>query len=97
MYSFLAAVVGHQRQRHVGIVAAASASLTSIHSQQPASMLTPRPQGADGDVKWVLFQLGYYSLGLFGVIGFCVSGLWLVHIIVYLLPPVPIHPLLNTM
>jgi LMBR1 domain-containing protein 1 len=32
---------------------------------------------------------------MLGVIGFCVSGCWLAHIIIYMLPPVPIHPLLN--
>lgn len=42
-----------------------------------------------------MYQLGYLATGIMGVIGFCVSGCWLAHIIVYLLPPVPIHPILN--
>jgi LMBR1 domain-containing protein 1 len=52
-------------------------------------------QGQDGEVRWVLYQLGYIMLGLMGLIGICLSGMWLAHIIVYMLPPVPIHPLLN--
>lgn len=52
-------------------------------------------QGQDGEVRWVMYQLGYLATGIMGVIGFCVSGCWLAHIIVYLLPPVPIHPILN--
>lgn len=42
-----------------------------------------------------MYQLGYIGTGLMGLIGVCVSGCWLAHIIVYMLPPVPIHPLLN--
>jgi LMBR1 domain-containing protein 1 len=42
-----------------------------------------------------MYQLGYIATGLLGVIGVCLSGCWLAHIIVYMLPPVPIHPLLN--
>lgn len=52
-------------------------------------------QGQDGEVRWVMYQLGYIATGLLGVIGVCVSGCWLAHIITYMLPPVPIHPLLN--
>jgi len=52
-------------------------------------------QGQDGEVRWVMYQLGYIGTGLMGVIGFGVSGCWLAHIIIYMLPPVPIHPLLN--
>ena len=52
-------------------------------------------KGEDGEARWVLYQLGYIALGLGGVIGLCVSLTWLVHIIIYMLPPVPIHPLLN--
>lgn len=44
-----------------------------------------------------MYQLGFIVLGLMGLIGLCISGAWLAHIIVYLLPPVPIHPLLNDM
>ncbi|WIA33236.1 hypothetical protein OEZ86_006379 [Tetradesmus obliquus] len=53
------------------------------------------PQGQDGEVRWVMYQLGYIGTGLMGLIGLCVSGCWLAHIIVYMLPPIPIHPLLN--
>lgn len=53
------------------------------------------PQGQDGEVRWVMYQLGYIGTGMLGVIGICVSGCWLAHIIIYMLPPVPIHPLLN--
>jgi hypothetical protein len=42
-----------------------------------------------------MYQLGYIGTGLMGLIGLCVSGCWLAHIIVYMLPPIPIHPLLN--
>lgn len=52
-------------------------------------------QGQDGEVRWVMYQLGYIGTGLLGVIGICVSGCWLAHIIIYMLPPTPIHPLLN--
>lgn len=52
-------------------------------------------QGQDGEVRWVMYQLGYIATGMLGVIGVGVSGCWLAHIIVYMLPPVPIHPLLN--
>jgi hypothetical protein len=52
-------------------------------------------QGQDGEVRWVMYQLGYIFTGLMGLIGLCVSGCWLAHIIVYMLPPIPIHPLLN--
>lgn len=57
-------------------------------------MLLPL-QGQDGEVRWVMYQLGYIGTGLMGLIGLCVSGCWLAHIIVYMLPPIPIHPLLN--
>eukprot|EP00882_Tetradesmus_deserticola_P023156 GHRQ01025194.1.p2 GENE.GHRQ01025194.1~~GHRQ01025194.1.p2 ORF type:complete len:121 (+),score=30.58 GHRQ01025194.1:585-947(+) len=40
-------------------------------------------------------QLGYICTGLMGLVGLGVSGCWLAHIIVYMLPPIPIHPLLN--
>jgi hypothetical protein len=40
-------------------------------------------------------QLGYLLTGVLGLIGVCASGAWLAHIIVYMLPPIPIHPLLN--
>jgi LMBR1 domain-containing protein 1 len=55
------------------------------------------PQGADGEARWVLYQLGFIALGLLGVIGIAASGAWIVHIILYMLPPVPVHPLLNAM
>ncbi|KAF8067363.1 LIMR family protein [Scenedesmus sp. PABB004] len=44
--------------------------------------------GQDGEVRWVLYQLGYLLTGLMGVVGLAVSGAWLAHIIVYMLPPV---------
>ncbi|GBF96088.1 hypothetical protein Rsub_08964 [Raphidocelis subcapitata] len=53
------------------------------------------PQGQDGEVKWVLYQLGFLLLGLMGLVGLAVSLLWLIHIVIYMLPPVPIHPMLN--
>lgn len=43
----------------------------------------------------MLYQLGFILIGFLGVIGVGVSLMWIAHIIVYLLPPVPIHPLLN--
>jgi hypothetical protein len=42
-----------------------------------------------------MYQLGYMATGALGVIGICVSGCWLAHIIIYMLPPTPIHPLVN--
>lgn len=53
------------------------------------------PQGEDGDARWVLFVLGYYVMGFMGVVGILVSLAWIVHICLYMLPPVPVHPLLN--
>ncbi len=40
-------------------------------------------------------MLGFYLTGLMGVIGICLSLAWLVHMIVYMVPPVPINPFLN--
>ena len=54
-------------------------------------------QGEDGDVRWVLFMLGFYLLAFMSFAGFILSGMWLAHIIVYMLPPYPLHPLLNTL
>mmetsp|Transcript_6763 Transcript_6763/g.16842 ORF Transcript_6763/g.16842 Transcript_6763/m.16842 type:complete len:534 (-) Transcript_6763:748-2349(-) len=53
------------------------------------------PQGEDGDVRWVLFMIGFWVTGFMGVIGIFISLAWLVHIAVYMLPPVPLHPMLN--
>jgi LMBR1 domain-containing protein 1 len=53
------------------------------------------PRGADGEAKWVLLQLTYLLTLLGGVVGLGVSLMWVAHVIVYLLPPVPVHPLLN--
>ena len=39
-------------------------------------MLLPL-QGQDGEVRWVMYQLGYIGTGLMGLIGLCVSGCWL--------------------
>lgn len=43
----------------------------------------------------MLYQVGFLLLGLLGVVGLAVSALWVVHIVIYMLPPVPIHPMLN--
>lgn len=43
----------------------------------------------------MLYQLGFLLLGLLGLVGVGVSLAWLAHIIVYMLPPLPLHPLLN--
>jgi hypothetical protein len=53
------------------------------------------PQGEDGEVRWVLFMLGFYVTGAMGVIGLLLSLAWLAHIAVYLIPPYPLHPMLN--
>jgi hypothetical protein len=46
-------------------------------------------------VKWVTYQLGFILLLLLGVIGVCLSLMWVVHIILYMLPVYPISNLLN--
>lgn len=55
------------------------------------------PQGEDGDVRWVVFMLGFYVLGAMSFVGFCLSLMWIAQIIVYMVPPVPLNPLLNDM
>ncbi|KAG2444566.1 hypothetical protein HXX76_001311 [Chlamydomonas incerta] len=55
------------------------------------------PQGEDGEVRWVLFMLGFYVLAVMAVVGFCLSCMWIAQIIAYMLPPVPLSPLLNEM
>lgn len=55
------------------------------------------PQGADGEARWVLLQLRYLLALLGGLLGLCLSLMWIAHIVVYMLPPVPVHPLLNEM
>jgi LMBR1 domain-containing protein 1 len=42
-----------------------------------------------------MYQLGFILLGLLGLIGLAVSTMWIIHIVIYMLPPVPIHPMLN--
>ena len=61
----------------------------------PPSTTRHRQQGQDGELRWVLYQVGFLLLGLLGVVGLAVSALWVVHIVIYMLPPVPIHPMLN--
>lgn len=55
------------------------------------------PQGEDGEARWVLYMIGIYMTGIMGVIGLGLSIAWLVHIILYMLPPTPIYPFLNTL
>ncbi|GLC46184.1 hypothetical protein PLESTB_001198800 [Pleodorina starrii] len=55
------------------------------------------PQGEDGEVRWVLFMLGFYLLAFMSFLGFCLTGCWVAHMIAYMLPPIPLSPLLNTM
>ena len=43
----------------------------------------------------MLYQLGFLLLGLMGLVGLAVSLMWIIHIVIYMLPPVPIHPMLN--
>lgn len=54
-------------------------------------------QGEDGEARWVLFMLSFYVTGFMGVAGFALSLAWLAHIAVYMLPPVPIYPMLNNL
>ena len=66
----------------------------------PGLPLPPPPlpaclQGEDGETRWVLYMIGLYVTGFMGIIGMCLSLLWLAHIIVYMLPPVPLYPMLN--
>lgn len=53
------------------------------------------PQGHDGEVNWVMYQLGFILMGLAGVIGIGLSLTWIAHIIVYMLPVSPLNPMLN--
>ena len=52
------------------------------------AVLSYPPQGQDGQARWVMIQIGYILVGLLGILGVAVSGTWLVHIIIYMLPPV---------
>jgi LMBR1 domain-containing protein 1 len=40
-------------------------------------------------------MLGFYVTGFMGIVGIGISLAWLAHIAVYLLPPYPLHPMLN--
>jgi hypothetical protein len=55
------------------------------------------PRGADGEARWVLTQLSYLGALLGGLVGAGLSLMWIAHVVVYMLPPVPLHPLLNAM
>lgn len=55
------------------------------------------PQGEDGEVRWVLFMMGFWVTGFMGILGIFLSLAWLIQIAVYMLPPYPIAPFLNTM
>lgn len=55
------------------------------------------PQGADGEARWVLLQLRYLLTLVGGLVGLGLSLMWISHVFVYMLPPVPVHPLLNEM
>lgn len=55
-----------------------------------------RAQGEDGPARWVLFMLGFYVLGAMSVVALALSLMWVVHIIIYLLPPRPLGAFLNT-
>ena len=63
------------------------------------SCYAPSPhhqQGEDGEVRWILFVLGFYFTGFMGVIGMCLSLAWIIHICIYMLPVSgPISPFLN--
>jgi LMBR1 domain-containing protein 1 len=45
----------------------------------------------------VTYQLGFILLLIMGVIGMCVSIMWILHVILYMLPVYPISNLLNEM
>lgn len=45
----------------------------------------------------MLFMLGFWVTGFMGVAGICMSIAWLAHIAVYMLPPVPLYPMLNNL
>lgn len=81
------------------ITASTTVLLSYTRAPSPPRPPTPppkqQPQGQDGEVRWVLYQLGFILLGLLGVVGVCVSLMWIIHIVIYMLPPVPIHPMLN--
>ncbi|GLI61361.1 hypothetical protein VaNZ11_003724 [Volvox africanus] len=55
------------------------------------------PQGEDGEVRWVMFMLGFWMLAFMSFLGFCLTGVWVAHMIAYMLPPVPLNPFLNSM
>jgi LMBR1 domain-containing protein 1 len=42
-------------------------------------------------------MLGFYVTGFMGVTGICLSLAWMVHIVVYMFPPVPLYPMLNNL
>lgn len=54
------------------------------------------PQGEDGEVRWILFVLGFYLTGFMGIVGLCLSTAWIIHIGLYMLPITgPVSPFLN--
>lgn len=53
------------------------------------------PQGEQADAAWAMTVLGYLSNFLLGIIGLCVSVMWVLHIILYMLLQPPVSPFLN--
>eukprot|EP00252_Welwitschia_mirabilis_P011230 TRINITY_DN2527_c0_g1_i3.p1 TRINITY_DN2527_c0_g1~~TRINITY_DN2527_c0_g1_i3.p1 ORF type:complete len:509 (-),score=68.23 TRINITY_DN2527_c0_g1_i3:131-1657(-) len=53
------------------------------------------PQGEQAETSWALTVLGYLAKLVLGIIGLCVSVVWVVHIVVYLLINPPLSPFLN--
>lgn len=45
----------------------------------------------------MLFMLGFYVLAFMSFLGFGLTGVWVAHIIAYMLPPTPLSPFLNAM
>lgn len=53
------------------------------------------PQGEQADASWAMTVLGYLANFVLGLIGLCVSVVWVVHIILYMLLQPPVSPFLN--
>jgi LMBR1 domain-containing protein 1 len=55
------------------------------------------PQSEDAELSWAMTVIGYFLNFFGGVLAACISGTWLVHILIYMFLDPPLDPLLNTM
>ncbi|GBG91838.1 hypothetical protein CBR_g53729 [Chara braunii] len=63
--------------------------------EDEAELAEVYPQGEEPELLWALTVLGYLGKLLFGIVGFIISLMWIVHIIVYLLIRPPATTFLN--